>query len=135
MLRSIPVIFRVRGVPHLPRGQPILNRQVVLFLPNATCGARVSSRPSPSRNGYLPYGARVLRILKNVLFYPPYGRRVLRACSAGHGYPTFPGRVLRGVRLGYMLLYVRNVVAGARNVLRPHIEYYTGAFFRNVSRM
>ena len=52
------------------------------------------------------------------------------ACSAK---PTITS-VFRGVRLGYILLYVRNVVAGARAVLRPHIEYYTGALFSILPR-
>ena len=124
---------RLRRPPCCRSTSPKSHPAVGIPVPDRKCGTRLTCGSGAMRRAILQMALVCSAFLKTCQFIVHMAAVCSGCVPACSAKPTITS-VFRGVRLGYILLYVRNVVAGARAVLRPHIEYYTGALFSILPR-
>ena len=129
----LPSILRASAPPCCRSTSPKSHPAVGAPVPDRKCGTRLTCGSGAMRRAILQMALVCSAFLKTCQFIVHMAAVCSGCVPACSAKPTITS-VFRGVRLGYMLLYVRNVVAGARDVLRPHIEYYTGALFSILPR-
>ena len=128
-----PSILQASAPPCCRSTSPKSHPAVGAPVPDRKCGTRLTCGSGAMRRAILQMALVCSAFLKTCQFIVHMAAVCSGCVPACSAKPTITS-VFRGVRLGYILLYVRNVVAGARDVLRPHIEYYTGALFSILPR-